>query len=269
MTTIIDPREVERAGVEARADTRLQRRAPESGELLLQTQLIQLDDGSRLYAPLGLVWERMVDGSWSTCESFTTSSRFYFLLRRRALLRPLGSDVLVLRRTLLGERQKVVAIDIHRSNSTVTSRISACLANMGFHPRVSRVPALLVAAAAAAAGLASVVDARITKLRRAGVDHVLVSTPRLDEPLSHVLTPTEFQVIKLLVNGSSHRQIAAVRGSSTRPVANHISAVFRKLGGSGRSELLLHLVLRYPRAAAPTAASGASLFDESPSAGAD
>jgi DNA-binding CsgD family transcriptional regulator len=238
-------------GVRTGTRARPAKREPEprqgAPELLLQTRLIQLDEASREYAPLRLVWECMATGSWFASESFTTNSRFYFLLRRRAVERPLGGKLGVLLRALLGESQKSLALAINRSNSTITSRLSACLVPMGFRSTASRVPALLVAAAAAAAeGLSSPALVRVTKLDRDGAAHLIVSTARLDAPLAALVTPAEFKVAQLLVDGSTHQEIADSRGSSRRTIANHISAIFRKLGVSGRAELLRYIALNHP-----------------------
>jgi DNA-binding CsgD family transcriptional regulator len=44
-----------------------------------------------------------------------------------------------------------------------------------------------------------------------------------------------------LVEGASYGEIARRRGTSTRTIANQITAVFRRMRVSGRSELLLRL----------------------------
>jgi DNA-binding CsgD family transcriptional regulator len=68
----------------------------------------------------------------------------------------------------------------------------------------------------------------------------------LDFPLSNdrpgieideSLTPGESAVAELLLRGQSTFEIARVRGTSVRTVANQIAAVYRKLGVSSRREL--------------------------------
>lgn len=149
----------------------------------------------------------------------------------------------MLRRVLLSERQKVMAIDTSSSHSTVATRLACCLNAMGFLPRASRVPALLVALAAAEEGRTQICDARWTATDQDGVPEVIVSTPRLDSFLATLLTREEFKVCRLLVEGMSYLEIAQNRDSAVRTVANHISSIFRKLSLSGRAELLLFIAL--------------------------
>ena len=51
------------------------------------------------------------------------------------------------------------------------------------------------------------------------------------------LTPTEQQVLALLLAGKTSREIAAERSVAERTVINQISAIYRKFGVSGRAEL--------------------------------
>jgi DNA-binding CsgD family transcriptional regulator len=65
-----------------------------------------------------------------------------------------------------------------------------------------------------------------------------VATPReLGNPL---LTAAEQAIVELALGGASNRQIATLRGTSTRTVANQLSTVFRKLRITSRPELFLH-----------------------------
>mgnify|MGYP001554949261 CR=1 FL=1 len=48
-------------------------------------------------------------------------------------------------------------------------------------------------------------------------------------------------VIRALIEGCSYREIAVLRQTSTRTIANQISAVFRRLRVSGRNELVQRL----------------------------
>jgi DNA-binding CsgD family transcriptional regulator len=61
-----------------------------------------------------------------------------------------------------------------------------------------------------------------------------VPKPELESPL---LTRTENEVLRLACAGRSNREIALVRGRSTRTIANQLSAIYVKLGLRSRSEL--------------------------------
>ena len=51
------------------------------------------------------------------------------------------------------------------------------------------------------------------------------------------LTPTETEVARFLLEGYSHKEIAAATGRSERTVRQHATVVYRKSGLGGRAEL--------------------------------
>lgn len=51
------------------------------------------------------------------------------------------------------------------------------------------------------------------------------------------LTPAEEQVALAMLGGFSNGEIALLRGSSSRTVANQVASLFRKLGVRSRSEM--------------------------------
>ncbi|MEI9949987.1 MAG: helix-turn-helix transcriptional regulator [Pseudomonadota bacterium] len=152
---------------------------------------------------------------------------------------PRSEDLEMLRRGLLGQRQKVIAIDLNKSHSTVTSRMGGCLGCMGFAPLATRAPALLVAAAVASTSRARLASARLTPLEDGAMQ--LVSIPRLDRLCVPRLTAAERHVVRCIVDGMMHREVSKHRTTATRTVANQLASAFRKLGVSGRSELLAFL----------------------------
>ena len=74
----------------------------------------------------------------------------------------------------------------------------------------------------------------------------VISVTRPEAGLERVLTRAQYEVVRLLVEGKSHVEIALVRHRSTRTIANQLGAVFRKLGVSGRSELIRRLIVQSP-----------------------
>jgi DNA-binding NarL/FixJ family response regulator len=64
------------------------------------------------------------------------------------------------------------------------------------------------------------------------------SDPAVRLRLLDQLTPAEHIVACSLVTGPSHDEIARERGVSSRTVASQVAAVFRKVGVSGRRELV-------------------------------
>jgi DNA-binding CsgD family transcriptional regulator len=51
------------------------------------------------------------------------------------------------------------------------------------------------------------------------------------------LTPAERHVALALLDGRSNAEIAALRGSSPRTIANQVASLYRKLGVGSRAEL--------------------------------
>jgi DNA-binding NarL/FixJ family response regulator len=76
---------------------------------------------------------------------------------------------------------------------------------------------------------------------REGRELLVVSVPRPDLQLQGLLPSAELAVIRRLVEGLSYVEIARARGTSTRTIANQITAVFRRLHVSGRNELVQRL----------------------------
>lgn len=51
------------------------------------------------------------------------------------------------------------------------------------------------------------------------------------------LTPAEQEVVRLVLDGHSNREIALRRGASAKTVANQLGGIYQKLGVSSRYEL--------------------------------
>lgn len=206
-----------------------------------EAKLIQLDHQSGGRIDLGFVWNRLTEGQWRISRCFSTDTRLYMVLSFQRGARPAG-ELDLLHRTLLGERQKALALDIEMSPSTVTTRLSASLNRMGFTSKPGRVPILLVAAALASKRPGFSLGGRLTQVTFNANEGALVSIARPDSGLRDVLTPAECSVARLIVDGLSHREIADRRGTAITTIANQVGSLFRKLGISGRNELLVRIV---------------------------
>jgi len=226
-------------------------------EWLSRTRAIQLDELSSQSGALRNVWDALASGQWTAKDTFYTETRLYLVLKHwhGRPRPPSAADLEMLKRTLLGARQKVVAMDSRKSHSSVTGRLGACMSAMGFEPHASRAPALLIAAAAASVGQTRLGNARTTEIEQGGSHYWIVSVPRLEHAIAHAVTPTELKIVKLVVEGLTHQQMAREHGSSPRTVANHISSVFHRVGVSGRSELLFYLVRNFQLGPRPAPAS--------------
>jgi DNA-binding CsgD family transcriptional regulator len=80
---------------------------------------------------------------------------------------------------------------------------------------------------------------RLETLRIGGVDYAVVSCANTAARTSLVdrLSAAERAIVEAVLDGRTNAQIAGVRGTSARTVANQVRSVFRKLGVTSRSEL--------------------------------
>jgi DNA-binding CsgD family transcriptional regulator len=78
--------------------------------------------------------------------------------------------------------------------------------------------------------------------------HAWVTIPRPERILLGALSPSVYAIVELFVEGKNRAQIARLRGTATNTVANQLSEAFRRVGVSGRCELLSHLARSWPAA---------------------
>ena len=191
---------------------------------------------------LPLLWRELTRGLCRIVDGFFTPSRCLLVTSPTQNAVPLaGRRLHVVEAILTGLGQKRIAIELGLAPSTVALNARLALEALGAHTRPSRVHPLLMLSALAsraqhpgAAGALSYLDDEQASLR-------VISIPRPDGPLESTLPPAELAVIRSLVEGVSYAEIARRRGTSSRTIANQITAVFRRMKVSGRSELLLRL----------------------------
>lgn len=188
---------------------------------------------------LGALWDELIGGGCKIERHFFDDHSCGLVVSRGHADAGAGSlperHAQILERALVEGGQKSVAIDLGLSQSSVTHILKQCFAFMGLSCWPSRTPLLLVLAAHAA-----------QFRRRERIPHEPVSglpvretirVVRPDLELGAALSPAEYAVMRLLVEGSSYAEIAVLRRTSVRTVANQLAAVFHRLGISGRAEL--------------------------------
>jgi DNA-binding CsgD family transcriptional regulator len=197
---------------------------------------------------LAHLWDGLCSGAYRLADHFSSADRHYVVAewcpvpsgpRAPLLERRLGA----LHSVLNGSRQKVVAYEMSISPSSVATDLQKALFCMGCALPPSRMPISLTMSACVALGPPERnFDARCTELvADSQVLHV-ISTERPELRLEDQLTRTEFDVLKALVEGRSYREVAAGRNASIRTVANQLASVYRRLGVSGRGELVHYIV---------------------------
>lgn len=78
------------------------------------------------------------------------------------------------------------------------------------------------------------------QLSRVG-DVIVISDAALELP--SMLSESERAVARALIAGCSNAEIAKIRGTSAKTVANQLYAMYRKLGVSNRDELVMRLIV--------------------------
>jgi DNA-binding CsgD family transcriptional regulator len=202
-------------------------------------------DPARDVLDLADLWHALKDGQLFVTETTCHHGRCFTTLSTRANGRPTArrEELAALERVLSGELNKVVAIELGVSASTLSLQCSKALRSIASETLVSRVSIVLVMAALAARGW---------QLPQARVDHrgetdAVVSFDLPGSRLMARLTSVEADVLRLTVEGKSHSEIAVGRGTSRRTVANQLGAIFRKLGVSGRAALRARVVEEHSR----------------------
>jgi DNA-binding CsgD family transcriptional regulator len=143
----------------------------------------------------------------------------------------------VLERVLLGSRPKVLSADLGLSPSSVSGALAQSLKGFGLSTGTLGLPLVLVLAARAALKSRSF-EGRASTVSTDGVKLTVVSVARPDWHVRPLLSTAEFDVIGHVLEGKTHQQIADIRKSSMRTIANQIASAYRKLGASGRIELM-------------------------------
>ncbi len=195
---------------------------------------------------LAELWRSLIEGRLFIVETTLRDGRCVVRLgsRPRTADPIRARDASLLERVLCGEPQKVVADCARVNPSTLSMRCSKVLRSIGAHMPVSRASVALVIAAHSARGF-PFPKARIESTAA----HETVVT--LDFPENVGTWPVsvgEAAVLRMTVEGLSHREIAVARGTSRRTVANQLAAIFKKLRISGRAELKAWAVKEHSQA---------------------
>jgi DNA-binding NarL/FixJ family response regulator len=193
--------------------------------------------------PLREIWTQLVQGACGIKDAFSDAETCHLVLSRaarKAALRPLRVEVL--EKVLCGAGQKLVAIDHNLSCSTIATIARQALAELGLNCLPSRVPLALVLAAQASCESNQHLSAKVAHFLSDGEEYCVVRMPRPDCRLDEWLSPAEVEVVRARIEGCSHRNIAGLRRTSPRTVANQLASAARRLGSSGRLEIISRLM---------------------------
>ena len=210
----------------------------------LRSSAIAADATATTQLNVSLLWRELVRGTSSIVDSFFSDERCYLVVsvKTDTAATPIeGRRLEILEAVLGGLRQKNIAIDSGLAPSTVALNSRLALESLGLASKPSRAhPLLMLAAKAARAPTLTLVRCS-TFLTPDDRELRVIGIPRPDQSLSALLPRAELQVIRSLIEGLSYQDIAKLRGTSTRTIANQITSVFRRLRVSGRNDLVQRL----------------------------
>ena len=147
-------------------------------------------------------------------------------------------DTEILERALLEGVRKSVAVDFGLCPSSIAEILRRCFVFMGLSCWPSRIPLLLVMAAHAKQSPDPQRGAKAVLALNQQFRRQTISVARPDNQLAEWLSPAEYAVTRLLIEGKSYDELARLRQTSKRTVANQLASAFHRLGISGRAELL-------------------------------
>lgn len=195
-------------------------------------------------------WDALCHGHARIAREYSNEAGHHVELMSGQTRGPSTPELEMLTRVVLGEPQKAVALSEQRSASSVATLAASALRSFGLGCRPRETPLMIVMMARAWHGWSAdfvPVECRVTEL---GPRISLLSVSRPDGWLNGVLSPCERKVLRARVDGSSHDDVARVFAISRRTVANQIASGYKKLGVSGRLELLNRILVPGLRAQA-------------------
>jgi DNA-binding NarL/FixJ family response regulator len=191
------------------------------------------------------VWMQLMEGQLVVDSVQTNQDHQRLVLkadRQRTHLKVFQAQMLA--RILRGESQKVLAAETAYSISSIAGAATSCLQTIGFTCASHDAPvsAVVLAHAHADPSLSYLTDCFVESWSTA----ILLYFPRIHEPPEVGLSPSEQDVLGLLLDGLSHYAIALRRATSLRTIANQLSSIYSKLRVSGRLSVLRKLLAAHP-----------------------
>jgi DNA-binding CsgD family transcriptional regulator len=215
-------------------------------ELIGSASARAVDEGATLSA----LWTELISGLCKIEHTeFTQQTCSVVVTRGHRLSGGEGArlssrDTEILERALLEGVRKSVAVDFGLCPSSIAEILRRCFVFMGLSCWPSRIPLLLVLAAHAKHAPDGQRGAKLSLAQNQQFLRQSISVARPDNELSEWLSPAEYAVTRLLIEGKSYQEMAKLRDTSKRTVANQLASAFHRLGISGRAELLCLLAKR-------------------------
>ena len=211
----------------------------------LRLAAVSADASGTTEINLSSLWRQLARGTSRVVDGFFSEDHCYLLVCLKTEAAEAGPTearrMAILEAVLNAGQQTSVAIDLELAPSTVAMSARLALESFGVSCKPSRAhPILMLAVWAANESMAA--RARCSTL--IGQDDRelrVIAVSRPERCLPAGLPSAERAIIRCLVEGLCHEEIARRRGTSSRTIANQIGAVFRRLQLSGRNELVQRL----------------------------
>lgn len=196
------------------------------------------ENSAQLSATLRSVWLGLISGRFSVLSTRTTSEHVTLRIQHRAASRDHARAARIFDAASGGELQKAVAIDLGVAPSSVAAMLRQVTRGMGLSCKFSRLP-LAIPLLRQVITRPELVSLHLEESAHDKSKPVLViEMRRCDDVIASKLSKSEYEVARQLLEGCTYRQMASSRATSVRTIANQVSSVFKKLGVSGRFEVL-------------------------------
>jgi len=217
---------------------------------------ILADSITKTAVPLRKLWDDLCSRKSRVVTSFNTGTRGFLVLSERPHANshvappPIDSrNVEILRRVMFGDAQKVAASDLRLSPSSINTFAGQALREMGLRCVPTRVPVVIVMAAHAHYREIDSLVARQSLVEATDCVQRVLSVPLPDPSDLTLLSIAERSIVGLLLDRRSNAEIARLRATSPRTVANQLASVMHKLQVGGRCGVVHWLVTKASRRA--------------------
>lgn len=186
------------------------------------------------------LWDALVGASLRYHMTLETPSDCVLVFRKsRSRLRHFALTAREQRmfyRTLLGDRQKLIAAEASVASSTVANCLRSAMMKLGFRTRLEAAPLAALTLSHQLRGSAQIHGFEIFAVR--GGEFVFAKASCPNWTRFPQLTASEQQICKMIIAGKSNVQISQERKTTVGTVQNQVASLFRKMGVSSRFELL-------------------------------
>ena len=185
------------------------------------------------------LWPALVEGRWSLVDTFESDGRRFIVARHNTSEpqdpRALSPDARRVAALLArGLANKEIGYELGLSPSRVAGIVADVMRSLGASTRLEVI--------ARREGADAMSDERDAYTLQLGDETLMVVSTPATVPIPMSLSPSEGEVLRLLLMGLSNLEIAERRGTSVKTVANQVSAIFRRLRVGSRHELLARLL---------------------------